>query len=88
MPAKPKGDMGLPQGVEIGGRLAYISEPKKTTPKIKIKVDTVSANRGVKEITKMFDRIRNRLIKMFIEYLESEEGQAAIKKAIREELKR
>ena len=42
----------------------------------------------MKIITAMFERVKSRILNLFLQWLESEEGQEAIRQAIREELKR
>ena len=72
MPAKPQKDKG----------------PPFKPGDIKIKIDTKAAAKAGADLRKMFDRLRERVAKMFLEWLQSEEGQKAIKEAIQKELRR
>ena len=74
MSMKPKGDKGPQKTFRAGD--------------IKIKIDTKAAEKAAENLRKMFDQMREKLMQIFLEWLKSKEGQAALRKAIREELRK
>jgi len=81
-------DKGIIKPVKIGGKTAYLVTPKKEKKfkrcDIKIKIDTT----GIEKFLDAFERVKVGIMEIFIKWLESEEGQEAIRQAIRKELKR